>query len=379
MRRGYIHDAALANVDPYQVTPQDVLLHVLPVHHAAGIGLIFFTFLFGGALIEFKSGGFDPAWTWERWRRGGLTYFSGVPTIYMRMKRHFEQKISDLSPALKEEYLQGVRQFKVLLCGTQALPLPIAQFWESFRGGKRILSRYGATETGAVLKIRLDDDNVPDGSIGEVTPGVQLKLSGEDDEGEILIKTPHMFSGYATAPTRDTTRHNGLTEYRYLDDEPATRAAHDENGFFKTGDIARRQGKYYFILGRASLDIIKSGGYKISALEIEREMLALPYIEEVMVCGVEDEEFGQRVAALVSLREDQEVRELGIERLREDLAERLARYKMQTLLRVVEGELPKGSSGKVLKKTLGPEMFPPGRWEGMKEIQVWYPKAKAKL
>ena len=193
MRRGYIHDAALANVDPYQVTPQDVLLHVLPVHHAAGIGLIFFTFLFGGALIEFKSGSFDPRWTWERWRRGGLTYFSGVPTIYMRMKRYFEQHISALPDAAKTQYLEGVRQFKVMLCGTQALPQPIASFWEGMRDGRRILSRYGATETGAVLKIRLGDQQVPDGSIGEVTPGVQLKLS---DQGEILVKTPHMFSGY---------------------------------------------------------------------------------------------------------------------------------------------------------------------------------------
>lgn len=193
MRRGYIHDAALANVDPYQVTPKDVLLHVLPVHHAAGIGLIFFTFLFGGALIEFKSGSFDPQWTWERWRRGGLTYFSGVPTIYMRMKRYFEQHISPLPAAAKAQYVEGVRQFKVLLCGTQALPQPIASFWEGMRGGRRILSRYGATETGAVLKIRLGDQRVPDGSIGEVTPGVQLKLS---DEGEILVKTPQMFSGY---------------------------------------------------------------------------------------------------------------------------------------------------------------------------------------
>ena len=121
-----------------------------------------------------------------------MTYFSGVPTIYMRMKRYYEQHISGLPMAEEEEYIEGVRQFKVLLCGTQALPQPIASFWEGFRGGRRILSRYGATETGAVLKIRLGDSEVPDGSIGEVTPGVQLKLS---DGGEILVKTPHMFSG----------------------------------------------------------------------------------------------------------------------------------------------------------------------------------------
>ena len=107
-------------------------------------------------------------------------------------------------------------------------------------------------------------------------------------------------------------------------------------------------------------------------------MLSLPYIEEIMVVGVDDEEFGQRVAALISLRHDQDVRELSIDRLRNDLSERLARYKMPTLLRVVEGELPKGSSGKVLKKTLGPQMFP-REWEQLDEIQVWHPKARSKL
>lgn len=97
-----------------------------------------------------------------------------------------------------------------------------------------------------------------------------------------------------------------------------------------------------------------------------------------MVVGVDDEEFGQRVAALISLRQDQHVRELSIDRLRDHLSERLSRYKMPTLLRVVEGELPKGSSGKVLKKTLGPQMFPRD-WESMDEIQVWRPKGGSKL
>lgn len=165
---------------------------------------------------------------------------------------------------------------------------------------------------------------------------------------------------------------------RYLFDDAATAAAHDKDGFFKTGDIGRREGKYYFILGRASLDIVKSGGYKISALDIEREILGLPYIEEVMVVGVSDEEFGQRVAALVSLRKDQDLQTLTIEELRKGLRQRLAGYKMPTLLRVIEGELPKTVTGKVLKRVLGPRYFP-SHWEKVGDVQAWYPKAAAKL
>lgn len=168
---------------------------------------------------------------------------------------------------------------------------------------------------------------------------------------------------------------------KYLQDPEATAKAHDEDGYFRTGDIARREGTYYYIVGRASLDIIKSGGYKISALDIERELLGLPYISEAMVVGVADEEFGQRVAALVSLQ-DEELTDafletygnaehvLTIEDVRRDLRERLAGYKMPTLLRIVSGELPKTVTGKVQKKILGPKFFPPD-YEACSEVQRW--------
>lgn len=154
-----------------------------------------------------------------------------------------------------------------------------------------------------------------------------------------------------------------------MDDEKATREAHDADGFFITGDIARKEGDYYFILGRASLDIIKSGGYKISALDIEREMLGLEYVSEVLVVGVEDEEFGQRVGAAVSLK-DTKSKVLPLSTLRQDLRSKLAGYKMPTLLRVVEGEFPKSATGKVQKKILGPKYFPRNYVEDP-EVQVW--------
>lgn len=170
---------------------------------------------------------------------------------------------------------------------------------------------------------------------------------------------------------------------KYLHDSEGTATAHDEYGYFRTGDLARREGKYYFILGRASLDIIKSGGYKISALDVERELLGLPYIAEAMVVGVADEEFGQRVAALVSLQEEDMTMDfpdkrlntrnsLIIDKLRRDLRGRLAGYKLPTLLRIVNGELPKTATGKVQKKILGPQSFPRA-WSSCPGIQKWVP------
>ncbi|KAI9708721.1 MAG: hypothetical protein M1820_003676 [Bogoriella megaspora] len=374
MRRAYTFDGATAVAEHYNLTESDSILHILPVHHATGIGIMFFPFLISGCLIEFRSGSFDEGWLWDRWREGArditkrITFFSGIPTIYMRMKRHYQRVLSRLPSAELTEYIAGARQFRVCLCGTSALPKPINDFWTSIFQ-KRIFQRYGATEFGAVFKVMMGDGEPPDGTVGERVPGIDLKLS-DGDEGEVLVKSPWMFS-------------------KYLGDSAATAQAHDTDGYYKTGDIARREGKYYWIVGRASLDIIKSGGYKISALDVERELLSLPYIGEAMVVGVGDEEFGQRVAALVSLQNEELTNEwrqshsskdhkLTIDALRQDLKSRLAGYKMPTLLREIEGELPKTGTGKVMKKTLGPQFFPVD-YSTQRQVQAWNPRRRSSL
>ncbi|KAJ5558580.1 hypothetical protein N7535_008796 [Penicillium sp. DV-2018c] len=341
-RRSFIDMNAKAIADWYGLQETDVVLHTLPVHHATGIGITFMPFLLAGATIEFQSSGFDAAQVWDRWRKGGLTVFSGVPTMYMRLIRHFEEVISK-SPEV-HSYVQAASAFRLMMCGTSALPFSLQMKWSKLLNGKRILERYGATEFSSVFSVKPGDSQNPDGSVGKAFFGLEVKLSN-GDEGEILVKSPHMF-----------------TEYMY--DPKATAAAFTSDGFFKTGDIARMEGDYYFILGRASIDIIKSGGYKISALDIEREVLNLPYISEVMVVGVEDQEYGQRVAAAIVLRDNTP---LTLEKLRLDLRERLAGYKMPTILRVVSA-LPKSSTGKVVKRLLKQELFPPA---GHPEIQTW--------
>lgn len=189
-RRSYISGNGEADADHYKITDKDTVLHVLPVHHASGVGLTFLPFLMAGACIEFRSGGFNTAWTWERWRQGGLTFFSGVPTIYMRMMRHYEENIAHLSPEIRDQYIAGARGMRVMLCGTSALPGPVQEFWHQIRN-KPISTRYGATEFGAVIKTDLDFDGTPQNSVGRVAEAVSLKLT---DEGHILLKCPYMFS-----------------------------------------------------------------------------------------------------------------------------------------------------------------------------------------
>jgi acyl-CoA synthetase (AMP-forming)/AMP-acid ligase II len=355
-RRSYTHETALAIGDGYDVDHNDVLLHLLPVHHTTGLGTSFFPFLCAGACIEFRgAGSFDAAWVWNRWLQGGLTVLSAVPTIFMRLKWHFEREISKLPVNQQLPYVAAAQQFRAFMCGSSALQDNVQEFWTQMRQGTPILTRYGATEFPGCLKVpaNMDHKLLPRGCVGMPVPGLSIKLS-EGDEGELLVKSPYMFS-------------------KYLHDPEATLNAHDSEGWFKTGDIARRDGRFYSIIGRASVDIIKSGGYKISALDIERECLSLPYVAEAMVAGVEDEEFGQLVGALIAVKSSakgQGNAGLTLDQLRSDLRAKLANYKLPTVLRVVEGELPKGGTGKVQKKVLGPQFFPPG-YEGIPEVQVW--------
>ncbi|KAJ4854632.1 AMP-binding enzyme domain-containing protein [Trichoderma breve] len=331
--RSFLDTNAQAVAQWYNLQESDVVLHTLPVHHATG--------------IKFQSSGFHPDQIWERWRQGGLTVFSGVPTMYMRLMKYFEENISKKSSTDSQGYVRAAKSFRLMMSGSAALPFSLQSKWIKLLDGKRILERYGATEFGSVFSVKPGDSNNPDGSVGKPFFGLEVKLSN-GTEGEILVKSPHMFR-------------------EYLYDPVATAAAFTVDGYYKTGDIARSEGDYYFILGRASIDIIKSGGYKISALDIERELLNLSYISEAMVVGVPDEEYGQRVAAAITLRDDYQEPSLRLEKLRADLRSRLAGYKLPTILRVVK-DFPKSASGKVVKRVLGKQLFSE---PNDPHIQVW--------
>lgn len=353
--REMLNAGAQVIADHYKLTRDDAVLHCLPVHHAAGILISFLPYLLVGACVEFSSGSFDPAFVWSRWRHQTLTAFTGVPTMYSRLMQHYETTIASQPSHILQDFLDGVRSLRLLISGTSAIPQPLVAKWTRLTGGNRILERYGTTEFSAIFLISPDDAHlVPSGSVGRALPGVHVKLSN-GEEGEILVKCPNMFKEY----------------YR---SEAATRNAHDENGYYKTGDIARKEGPYYFILGRASTDILKSGGYKISALDVEREILGLDYVSEVAVVGTADEEFGQRVAAAIVPKERIDSGEIRLARVREDLRTKLASYKMPTLLFVTPA-LPKNHMGKVQKQSLLRTVFENPMHAG--NIQMWTRKAKA--
>lgn len=278
-------------IETWKYTAFDHLIHILPLHHVHGIINGLTASLLSGATVEMYPK-FDPGLIWERWSNmGSSTMFMAVPTVYARLVDYFDDHIR--CTPLEAAATAGAKSLRLVISGSAALPTPIKQRFLEITG-QTLLERYGMTEIGMGLSCGLDVSQRVDGSVGWPLPGVQVRLtdretgqvlpsdSGED--GMIQVRGDNVFLEYWRRPE-------------------ATKKEFTTDGWFKTGDVAKRDANgAYFIQGRASVDLIKSGGYKISALEVERKMLALASVQEVAVVGLPDEEWGQRVAAIVKQR-----------------------------------------------------------------------------
>ncbi|KAE8157489.1 hypothetical protein BDV40DRAFT_45667 [Aspergillus tamarii] len=330
-------------VKAWKYAPSDRLIHVLPLHHVHGIINGLTASFVSGVTVEMHPK-FDPKVIWSRWQdRGSSTMFMAVPTIYSRLVDYFETHIhgTEQESAARD----GARALRLVVSGSAALPTPIkAKFAEIT--GQTLLERYGMTEIGMAISCGLEVEKRIDGSVGWPLPGVQVRLTEKetghvveavDEDGQIEIKGDNVFLEYWRRPE-------------------ATAKEFTADGWFKTGDVARRDASgAYFIQGRASVDLIKSGGYKISALEVERKMLGLDAIQEVAVVGLADEEWGQRVAAVVKQRPGTEP--LQLQNLRKQLKQEMAPYKIPTVLKIVEN-IERNAMGKVNKKTIVQKYWP---------------------
>ncbi|KAL5359904.1 hypothetical protein BJX96DRAFT_184024 [Aspergillus floccosus] len=330
-------------VDAWEYSPTDHLIHVLPLHHVHGIINGLTASLLSGATVEMQPK-FDPGVIWARWQdAGSSTMFMAVPTIYARLVDYFETHIrgTEREAAARD----GARALRLVVSGSAALPTPIKTKFAAITG-QVLLERYGMTEIGMGISCGVDVEKRIDGSVGWPLPGVQVRLTDKetgavveavDEDGMIEVKGDNVFLEYWRRPE-------------------STAKEFTADGWFKTGDVARRDAAgAYFIQGRASVDLIKSGGYKVSALEVERKMLGLDAIQEVAVVGLADEEWGQRVAAVIKQRPETEPLEL--QSLRAQLKLEMAPYKIPTVLKIVDG-IERNAMGKVNKKTIVQKYWP---------------------
>jgi malonyl-CoA/methylmalonyl-CoA synthetase len=305
----------------------DRLLHVLPLHHTHGVIVALLGALWAGARVRFT--GFEARGLWQELAEA--TVFMAVPTIYFKLMEAFRAASAETQAAWRA----GAARLRLFTSGSAALP---AAMLEEFRAatGQTILERYGMTEIGMALSNPLGGPRVP-GAVGLPLPGVTVDLVADDgrpcpagEPGELRVRSPQLFSGY-----------HG--------DADATARAYDPEGRFRTGDTGvRDQAGVIRLLGRTSTDVLKSGGYKLSALEIEDALRAHPAIAEVAVIGLPDEVWGDRVTACAVLRAGQS---LSLDELRAWARDRLAPYKLPRELRLLP-ELPRNAMGKVQKGKL---------------------------
>lgn len=310
--------------------PTDRILHTLPLHHVHGIVNALLCELASGAGVEFLPK-FSPTRVWQRLQQDHpdpITVFMGVPTMYAFLLSELD-KMAEGDRRRAAEAAAGLR---LTVSGSSACPLPIMQRWEEV-SGQVLLERYGMTETGMILGNPLRGQRRP-GTVGKPFPGVDVRL--DEHTGELGVRSAQLFAGYWGRPD-------------------ATDAAFDPEGWFLTGDTAEVDAKgYYRLLGRTSVDIIKHGGYKLSALDIESKLLEHPDIRECAVVGLADDVYGEQVAAVVALKGSEGLR---LEQLQQWAKHHLAPYQVPKFLKVVP-ELPRNAMGKVNKKALKAELFP---------------------
>ena len=303
-----------ALIAAWEWTAADRTLLVLPLHHVHGILNIVCCALWSGATLEMLPR-FDSDTTWDRINSGELTVFSAVPTIYHRLIRSWEAA----GPGVQQERSRGCQTLRLMMSGSAALPRTTLDRWKEI-SGHVLLERYGMTEVGMALSNPLHGERRP-GFVGQPLPGVSVRLV----DGELQLKGAGVFSEYWRQP--DSTR-DAFT-----------------GGWFRTGDAAVIEDGAYRLLGRSSVDILKSGGHKISALEIEEVLRTHPAIAECVVVGVEDVEWGQRVCCAAELRPGIT---LELDELKAWARARLAPYKIPRELACV-AQLPRNAMGKVVK------------------------------
>jgi len=315
-------------VEAWEWKATDRILEFLPLHHIHGIVNVISCALAAGAVCEILPG-FDACAVWERIGRGGLTLFMAVPTIYTKLIDAWRAS----SPADLQRFSEGCRHMRLMVSGSAALPVSILETWKEI-SGHVLLERYGMTEIGMALSNPLHGKRIP-GAVGTPLPGVEVRLVDDagtpvasGTPGEIEVRGETVFSKYwqRSEDTRQAFR----------------------DGWFRTGDVAVIENGSYRILGRNSVDIIKTGGEKVSALEIESILLTHPAIRECAVVGIPDPVWGEKVCAAIVPEAGQEPDAMV---LRAWLKERLAPYKAPKEIAIFR-ELPRNAMGKALKADL---------------------------
>jgi len=338
---GSLRSQVEALTGAWGIGEEDTVLHCLPVDHIHGLVNALLCPLGVGARVDFLGGGFEAGRVWQRLGEAPrITVFMGVPAMYAKLVRACEGQ--DGAPGA------AGGELRLAVSGSAACPVPVLEGWQRVTGGQIPLERFGMTETGMVLSNPLEASGRRAGLVGQPMGVMECRVvagdgagegaSREAKEGELRVRGPQLFSGD-------------------LGDPAATTAAFDEQGYFRTGDVVRREelpgGGWYRVLGRASVDILKTGGHKVSALEVEGALLTLEGVREAAVVGIPSPIMGHVIGAAVAVEPGAGLDEGA---LTEHLRAHISRYKLPKVFRFVDA-LPRNAMGKVNKRDLLQSLF----------------------
>jgi malonyl-CoA/methylmalonyl-CoA synthetase len=315
-------------VKAWHWSEEDHILNVLPLHHVHGIINVVSCALWSGATCQFINK-FEAKAVIDIFLDGKVNVFMSVPTIYYKLTSYWET----LSKTEQKDIYDCMNQFRLMISGSAALPISTMEQWKKI-SGQTLLERYGMTEIGMAISNSYSEDRLP-GFIGKPLPSVEIRLLDENGNpvkegktGEIQVKGANVFK-------------------EYWNNESATKAAFTPDGWFITGDVAKVENGNYKIVGRKSVDIIKSGGYKISALEIEEVLRTHPQIKDCAVLGIPDVEWDEIICASLVLDTDS----IDLNSLKNWMKELLPNYKTPRKY-LIQDDLPRNVMGKVTKNEL---------------------------
>jgi malonyl-CoA/methylmalonyl-CoA synthetase len=312
--------------EAWAISASDVLLHALPMHHLHGIVVaLLTTLLAGGSVIALPK--FDPSALLDAAARA--TVLMAVPTMYARIA----DTVDGGDVETRARWSASLRALRLMTSGSAALPVSLAEKLRSI-AGVIPLERYGMTEIGMALSSPLDPGGRCAGRVGTPLPSVEVRIVDDaghaaSGPGELRVRGPSVFAGYH--------RRESETREAFAD------------GWFRTGDVGERdvEGSVR-LLGRSSVDILKSGGEKVSAVEVEETLREHEALADVAVVGVPDDLWGDRIVAFVVRKAGADVDEAT---LRAFAKARLAPFKVPKEVRFVEA-LPRNAMGKVQKRAL---------------------------
>lgn len=359
----------------WKVTNTDSVLHALPLNHVHGtINALNLPLTVGAKCVMLPK--FDSSMVWSYLLNVNMTtkervnMFMGVPTMYSLLIKEYDSVFGKNARMCDYVKTHCKNKIRLMISGSAPLPGTVSKRWNEI-SGHNLLERYGMTEIGMAISNPLIQDGTrsrKQGCVGMPLPGVGAKIVDKENNKELILEgAPNegYWNGASDACVPDPSNGQTITGNLYIRgrsvfreywQKPEETKSEFEDGWFKTGDAAEYSNGTVKLLGRTSVDIIKCGGFKLSALEIETVLHEHPDTIDVAVIGIPDETWGSKLVAVLSVKDSET---FSVPRLLVWLEQKLPKHAIPKDVKLVN-EVPRNAMGKINKSELVKTLYADG-------------------